>query len=64
MCFLRFNKYNVKHIAVVINGYVWENQGRTQKNNFLNQTYWIHLGQFGLDSNFHNYYNLNCELIP
>ena len=34
------------------------------KNNFLNQTYWIHLGQFGLDSSFHNYYNLNCELIP
>ena len=30
MCFLGFNKYKVKHIAVVINGYVWENQGRTQ----------------------------------
>ena len=30
MCFLRFNKYKVKHIAVVINGYVWENQGRSQ----------------------------------
>ena len=26
---LRFNKYKVKH-RVVINGYVWENQGRTQ----------------------------------
>ena len=34
------------------------------KNNFLNQTYGIHLGHFESDSNFHNYYNLNCELIP
>ena len=49
--FLRFNKYKVEHI-VVINGHVWENQGR------------IHLGHFWSDSNFHNYYNLNCELIP
>ena len=63
MCFLRFNKYKVKHI-VVINGSVWENQGRTQKNNFLNQTYWIVLGHSESDSNFHNYYNLNCEIIP
>ena len=60
---MRFNKYNVKHIVLVINGYVRENQSQTQKNNFLNQTYWIHLGHFGSDSSFHNYYNLNRELI-
>ena len=23
-----------------------------------------HLGHFGLGSIFHNYYNLNCELVP
>ena len=33
-------------------------------NNFFNQTYWIDLAHFELDSNFHNYYNLNYELIP
>ena len=25
---------------------------------------WGHLGNFGLGSIFHNYYNLNCELVP
>ena len=27
-------------------------------------TLWGHLGHFGLGSIFHNYYNLNCELMP
>ena len=34
------------------------------KNNFLVKIYWGHLGYFGPDSNFYNYYNPNCELIP
>ena len=25
---------------------------------------WSHLGHFELSSIFHNYYNLNCELVP
>ena len=43
------------------NGKIWIG---LNKNNFSNQTYWNHLGQFESDSNFHNYYNLNYELIP
>ena len=27
-------------------------------------TLWGHLGHFGLGSIFHNYYNLNYELVP
>ena len=60
MCFLRFNKYKVKHI-VVYNGVIWT---ELNKNYFLDQVLWGHLGHFDPDSNFHNYYNLNCELIP
>ena len=51
---LRFNKYKV----VVINGLFWENQGQARKIIFSNRTYWIVLGHFEPDSNFHNYYNL------
>ena len=46
MCFLRFNKYKVKHMSSVK---------------------WVHLENFepnSINSIFHNYYNLNCELVP
>ena len=34
-----------------------------QQTQFSLPTPWGHLGHFGLGSIFHNYYNLNCELM-
>ena len=31
---------------------------------FSTKILWDHLAHFGSDSIFHNYYNLNCELVP
>ena len=37
---------------------------KLNKHNFLYQSYGGHLAHFEPDSIFHNYYNLNCELVP
>ena len=62
--FLCFSKYKVKHI-VVINGSFWGNQGLDSIKIIFSTkpsgSVWAH---FEPDSNFHNFYNLNCELIP
>ena len=34
------------------------------KHNFPLPTLWGHLAHFELGSIFHNYYNLNCKLVP
>ena len=31
---------------------------------FSTKILWVHLADFESDSIFHNYYNLNCELVP
>ena len=31
---------------------------------FSTKILWAHLAHFQPDSIFHNYYNLNCELVP
>ena len=45
----------------------WGHMGNfdpTPTNTISLPTLWGHLGHFGLGSIFHNYYNLNCELMP
>ena len=45
----------------------WGHMGtliQPQQTQFPPPTLWGHLGHFGLGSIFHNYYNLNCELMP
>ena len=46
----------------------WGHMGNFEPNSiktiFSTKILWSHLGHFEPDPNFHNYYNLNCELIP
>ena len=46
---------------VVQSGVIWET---LISNPISLPTLWGNLGHFGLGSIFHNYYNLNCELVP
>ena len=43
---------------------IWETLISNPTNTISLPTLWGHLGHFGLGSIFHNYYNLNCELMP
>ena len=42
----------------------WGHMGNFDLEPISLPTLWGYLGHFGLGSIFHNYYNLNCELVP
>ena len=52
---------------VLISSVKWghlANLDPTSTNTIFLPTIWGQLGHFELGSIFHNYYNLNCELVP
>ena len=50
--------------TVVYSGVIWETLISNPTNTISLPTIWGHLDHFGLGSILHNYYNLNCELMP
>ena len=59
-----FNQDKVKHVSSVKWGHMGNFEPNSIKTIFSTKILWIHLVHFEPDPNFHNYYNLNCELIP
>ena len=57
MCFLFL-------ISSVKWGHLENFEPNTTNTIFSTKILWGHLAHFGLESIFHNHYNLNCELVP
>ena len=58
---LQLNKHNFSYQSY---GVIWHTLSQTQQTQFSLPTLWGHLAHFELGSIFHNYHNLNCELVP